>query len=531
MSVPDAAEKLIRLLEADGWRRSESEIVAPHGTMWLDATSPWGGAGMDSEAELLDRMRGRLARIVANRSKESAEGREGAWQHSCNDTRSLIACLEKAVKTTEGGPRNQSADSKAMYLLERNFLVTIKPGVGPRPHLSAFHWRMHFSLPYPFPAKECVKQSVTIMDKEYSFSIHNHFNRVIKMLRQGDSGPTYFSAVLEDKRRPLESYTGCVSFAREALQSVVIFEELTDYPSGEAAFEAAETKIGKCCEWLASFLSACQRAAPYLTSWLVYPVSLFDAGTVYHDVTAFCSNHGQRHVVASGVAISMGRQLQNPAFVMDVPESVEGSAPLDAANELLAESLMSLFRGMPRLAVLNAYTAVESLANVVFTATKVGMLVGHNVPKEVAEKLVEEERERHRTEPQFLFNKGIKDASGRSLLDEDKERYDALLQLQKMRHRVAHTGYKPTLDEAREAHKVCCEAVRWFAGVGGMPVKPMLPDADSAFPGISTAVKDAHTKNPLELDFIRHLLNASVSPNSIPPTEQEALSDDATEPQ
>jgi|GEM_PF-4677972 len=57
---------------------------------------------------------------------------------------------------------------------------------------------------------------------------------------------------------------------------------------------------------------------------------------------------------------------------------------------------------------------------------------------------------------------------------------------QKMRHRVAHTGYKPTLDEAREAHKVCCEAVRWFSGVGGMTVKPMLPDAKVTFPGIST---------------------------------------------
>src|SRR5262249_27719514 len=159
-----------------------------------------------------------------------------------------------------------------------------------------------------------------------------------------------------------------------------------------------------------------------------------------HDVTAFCSNHGQRHLIATGVAISLGRQLQNPAFVMDVPDAVESSSVLDAANELLAESLMSFYRGMPRLTVLNAYTGVESLANVVFASTKVSMLRGHNVPKEVAERLVEEERERHRTEPHFLFNKGIKDAAGRSLMEEDKDQYDALLRLQKMRHRVAHTG-------------------------------------------------------------------------------------------
>jgi hypothetical protein len=407
-------------------------------------------------------------------------------------------------------------------LLEHSALVTIKPGVGPPPaNLTSFHWRMYFSLPYPFPAKECVKRTLTILDKPFSFEIHNHYNRVIKTLRQGDTGPVYFSAVLEDKRQPAESYTDCASFAREALQSVVIFEEMTDYPSGDAAFDGAEAKISKCCEWLSTFLSACQRAAPYLTSWLVYPVSLFDVGTVYHDVSAYCSSHRQRHLVMSGVAISLGRQLQIPAFVMDVPESVDGSTPLDAANELLAESLMSLYRGMPRLTVLNAYTAVESLANVVFTATKVAMLLGHNVPREVAEKLVEEERERHRTEPQFLFNKGIKDASGRSLMDEDKEQYDALLRLQKMRHRVAHTGYKPTLDEAREAHKVCCEAVRWFAGVGGMPVKPMLPGVEASFPGISQAIKDAHARNPLELEFVRHLVNAVVSPNCIPKEEQK----------
>lgn len=337
--------------------------------------------------------------------------------------------------------------------------------------------------------------------------------------RQGDDGPVYFSAVLEDKRLPAESYTDCVSFAREALQSVVIFEDMTDYPSGDAAFDGAETKISKCCEWLANFLSACQRAAPYLTSWLVYPVSLFDVGTVYHDVTAYCTNHKQRHQVVSAMAISLGRQLQNPAFVMDVPEAIDSSLPLDAANELLAESLMSLYRGMPRLAVLNAYTAVESLANVVFAGTKVAMLVGHNVPREVPEKLVEEERERHRTEPQFLFHRGIKDASGRSLMDEDKSQYDALLRLQKMRHRVAHTGYKPTQDEAREAHRVCCEAVRWFAQVGGMPVKPMLPAADATYPGISTAVKDAHARNPLELDFVRHLVNSAVYPASVPKSE------------
>ena len=131
-----------------------------------------------------------------------------------------------------------SGHAKTMFLLERSALVTIKPGIGPPPaNLTKFHWRMYFSLPYPFPAKECVSQTVTILDKPFSFEIHNHFNRVIKTIRQGDSGPVYFSAILEDKRKPAESYADCVSFAREALQAVVIFEDLADYSSGDAAFD------------------------------------------------------------------------------------------------------------------------------------------------------------------------------------------------------------------------------------------------------------------------------------------------------
>ena len=38
----------------------------------------------------------------------------------------------------------------------------------------------------------------------------------------------------------------------------------------------------------------------------------------------------------------------------------------DLANELLAEAQLSLFRRLPRLAVLNSFTAVETLANSVF---------------------------------------------------------------------------------------------------------------------------------------------------------------------
>jgi hypothetical protein len=401
-----------------------------------------------------------------------------------------------------------------MNLLERNAMVTITPGFESVPEtLSTFRWKMHLSLPYPFPSKECVRQSVTILEKPFAFSIHNHYSRVIQTIRSGESGPVYFRVLLEDKRRPPGNYTDCVGFTREDLQSVVVFGEITDYTSPQEAFAHADAKIRACFDWLASFLSACQRAAPYLTSWLVYPISMFDVGTVYHEIDAFCSNHKQWHVFLSAVAVSLGRHLQHPTFVMDVPLSVESNSPMDAANELRAEALMSLFRGMPRLTVLNAYTAVGSLANAVFSRTKVAKLVSNNMPQEMAEETVEDERKRHRTEGGFLYHRGIKSASGRSLLVENKQQYDALLRLQELRHKVAHTGYRPTTEEAREAHKVWREGAQWLAQVAGFPTKPLLPDASASYPGLSAAFKDAQARNASEIEMVRHLLGAAQVPD------------------
>jgi hypothetical protein len=99
------------------------------------------------------------------------------------------------------------------------------------------------------------------------------------------------------------------------------------------------------------------------------------------------------------------------------------------------------------------------------------------------------ERTQHRTEVAFLFHKGMKEAAGRSLHDENKPLYDALNKLQQVRHSVSHTGYKPTAEEAREGHKLCCEVMQWLAGVGGFPVKPLIPDAASSIPAVVACVR------------------------------------------
>lgn len=328
--------------------------------------------------------------------------------------------------------------------IDRNVLLTLAPNFEKAPsHLSKFRWGVMISLPFPFPSKQCVKRTETIDGRKFKVEIHNHYNRILATTKQGTAGPMYFRVLLEDKRQPKETYENCVSFSREPLPAVVIFEELKEYDTPNDAFSGANDKISRCFEWLGAFLTACQRSAPYMAAWLIYPISHFDVGTVYHQVTADCAKHRGRHLFASAASISFGRHLSNPLFAMDVPAQNESAEPMDTANELLAEALMSLFRGMPRLAVLNSYTAVESFANVVFATSKIERLVANNVPREIAEEVVEDERKRHRTEASFLYHRGMKSATDRSLHDERKDLYSELLKLQDLRHRVAHTGYKP----------------------------------------------------------------------------------------
>jgi hypothetical protein len=264
----------------------------------------------------------------------------------------------------------------------------------------------------------------------------------------------------------------------------VFIDGQTDFSTPDEAWSGAAETIQRSLEWLNSFLATFQRKVPYLVASHIYPVTPFDAPNVYHEVQAYCKVHSRWEPYASAIHCSLGAQRQTPAFVAEPPTTTDSNSAIDIADELLAEAQMSLVRGMPRLAVLNSYTAVESLANAIFSTAKAAKLVALNVPAEMAEQLVEEERERHKTEPQFLYHRGIKSASGSSISEDNKQLYDALLQAQRMRHRVAHTGYKPTLAEARDLHKLCCEGAQWFAQVAGFPVKPLMPTPEDTVPGI-----------------------------------------------
>jgi hypothetical protein len=369
-------------------------------------------------------------------------------------------------------------------VLEGDVAVTMFPASNTPEHLAKFRWNMQVALPYPFPTRKCITREVSVGETPYKFQIHNHFDRVIQTLRDARSGATWPRAFMHDRRNPLpKGPSNCVQQSRKRLQSVVFFNGLTEFSTADEAWSKCGERIHSCMEYLSSFLAACQREAPYLSAWLLYPVSLFDVGAAYCEVHGFCTKHNKWHLVNSGSQTSIGRQLQQPTFFMQVPDSIESTTALDVINELLAEALMASYRGMPRLTVINSYTALESYANLLFSQLQVANLVANNVPREYAEQTVQDHRLRHRNDASFLFHSGIKTASGHSLLEEDNTRYDSVMKIQQLRHRVAHTGHKPSLSEAREAHLDCCEAVRWFSTIAGLAAKPLRPSPGDSVNG------------------------------------------------
>src|SRR5262249_47742687 len=136
---------------------------------------------------------------------------------------------------------------------------------------------------------------------------------------------------------------GCLGMNRESLQSVAFLDGQTDFATHAEAIAGAEQKIKAGLAYLASYLAACQRDAPYLSSWLVYPVSMFDIGTVYQEVRAYCETHQRWELHSCGLQISMARKLQQPTFFIEPPTNLQSESPLDTANELLAEALMALY--------------------------------------------------------------------------------------------------------------------------------------------------------------------------------------------
>jgi len=214
---------------------------------------------------------------------------------------------------------------------------------------------------------------------------------------------------------------------------------------------------------------------------------------------------GHRELVASALTINLARQLNHPLCFIPPPDMSDSRSPADLSNELLAEAQFALARSLTRPAVINSYQAVETLANAVFKDKRKLQLLATGMPEADADKAAEGERKEHRTKAWFLLHRGLKEACGRSLWDEEKTKYDQFLKFQELRNQVAHAGYKPFASQADLGHVLCCEVLQWLCRVGGFPVRPLLPENKDVSPGLQTMGGDANVLSPIALEFLRKL--------------------------
>lgn len=385
-------------------------------------------------------------------------------------------------------------------------LLSLHPvfGTAPEERLE-FRWGMNVTLPFPLPARQCVVQNALIDNVLYDVHIGNHFRRAIVTRHVGPPNPA--RVFLEDTRKPPNEFSDDATVTRHELPSVAVFSEGSLYKSADDAFAESKRKMESCMEWLSSLLARWQRNAPYGVAWLIYPVSPFDFGTIYHQVIARESAGDQWQVYASAAGIFPGRNLIEPAFYLDPPDSSEAESAMDTANELLAEAQLSLFRGLYRLTVLNAYTAVESLAESIFLSKRALHLVKtstQSLPD--AQKTAEDERKQNnRNTVPFLFHTGMNSACGRSLFSERKSLYDRLCAVRDIRHKAAHTGYRPERNDAKNAHRVCADVAGWLADVGAYTVKDYYPQKSCAPDNLAFGSIDQAGRPAWEAAFLRDL--------------------------
>lgn len=361
--------------------------------------------------------------------------------------------------------------------LVKNQYFTLHPGTAPVTcGATQFRWEMHVALPFCLPARSPLAEEVTVDGRTYAFSLRSSVDRVITFPA---SPPSWPSVRLVARSEPSPTPARGQRLQREPLQSVACYEDRTEASDAITAFGNANEKVQACFRHLSAALSRIQRAMPYLASWQVYPLSQFDVGLVYHTVTHFCPNTRRWDHVSTGITINLARQLHHPLCRLALDEPVVCPPSLELSHELLAEAQVALFRGLLRTTVLISYQAVESFANHVFKEKQTAAFVAVGKPPATAEAEAEQLRKSNNVKIDFLVHRGLQAAIGRSLFLDDQKTYDALCQLKKLRNQVAHAGRNPTQQEAEDGYALCCDVMRWLSGIGGYPVRPLLPDTES----------------------------------------------------
>ncbi len=85
-------EHLLAALSSRGWQWRDGFIYAPHGTMWLCGSEPWGGDLHDFHERM-------SSRLQTNEQSEEVYEDKNDHQNLVGDTRGLVEVLAEMLST------------------------------------------------------------------------------------------------------------------------------------------------------------------------------------------------------------------------------------------------------------------------------------------------------------------------------------------------------------------------------------------------------------------------------------------------
>ncbi|XAM00964.1 hypothetical protein OT109_06165 [Phycisphaeraceae bacterium D3-23] len=384
-----------------------------------------------------------------------------------------------------------------------NARVTLQPNVNePTCGSTRFRWFTHFALPYPIPSKSGIREIRRKLDYDFQIDLACGVDRHITLPPSENAIPVV--SLTNRKQHDIASEDGTDSY-REELQGMAYCLDTREYPSLKDCLSEQEDKLTasfQCCQ---EMIHSLQKSLPYTVNWSVFPLSFYDCGSIYCGVDHYCPNLNKWVRVVDGMSVCIPRRLLYPTFVISEILTPPNEV-MDLCNELLCESHVALMRDLPRSAVIHACTAVEMLANHTYVFLRSQQLQDKGLPLDDAREIADDERRSKRTDERFLLHKGLKKAAGVSLLEDDKALYDDFGKYKQSRHKIAHAGVSPVMDDARACYACACRVITWLCQKSNISHPALSPDVVSYIPGFTVTPGETYRLSDHETKVLARFL-------------------------
>lgn len=340
-----------------------------------------------------------------------------------------------------------------------------------------YRWKVIAALPFFVPLTSPLQMDVTLQERSYVLAIHNNLDRLL--IRS--VGARHQEQVrLIDRNAPIKlKVSRSTEVKHEKLKAVAIYKQKRAFLTTWDALENSPDKVRECTSHLSEFVFSWHRSLPYLATWVMHPISVYDLGIVYFVLEVHDPKTGRTSLGPAFHAYNQAKQFNNPLFHHPPPDK-SGENPVSTlVDELLAEASSSRYRSMRRLAISNGYLAVEILANHVFKERMRLALLSQGLDAITADEQAESLRHDNDNKLKYLLHSGMIAACSRSLFAEDNRTYNQMLKCKAVRNDIQHRGYMPTSEECDVNLGAACETVRWLTAViGGQPKSMHPPHVD-----------------------------------------------------